>query len=111
MPILTTHAGSLPRPPELDQLHTRASRGEPVDTVRFDELVEAATRQVVAAQAEVGIDVAGNGEAPRESFFTYVRQRLSGFGEPGAAGAPGRTGDPRRTSGSDDPAGRRSRRR
>ena len=93
MALLTTHAGSLPRPPELDQLYARASRGEPVDESHLGALVEAATREVMAAQAGAGIDVAGNGEAPRESFFTYVRQRLSGFGVvgPGSGGTSERS--------------------
>ena len=29
--ILTTHTGSLPRPPELTGLHVRRARGESVD--------------------------------------------------------------------------------
>lgn len=79
MPMLTTHTGSLPRPPELDRLFAARSRGEAVDEDRFSALIASATASVVAAQLEVGIDVVDNGEAPRESFFTYVRERLSGF--------------------------------
>jgi 5-methyltetrahydropteroyltriglutamate--homocysteine methyltransferase len=50
--ILTTHAGSLPRPPALAELHGRRSRGEPVDTAAFDAEVVAATAAVIAAQAD-----------------------------------------------------------
>lgn len=78
--ILTTHAGSLPRPKALVEMMVRKSRREPVDAAAFDAAVEAATRYVVARQLEVGIDVGNNGEQPRESFFTYVQHRLSGFG-------------------------------
>ena len=78
--ILTTHAGSLPRPAALVELMVRRSRREPVDGAAFADAVEAATRQTVAHQIEVGIDVGNNGEQPRESFFTYVQHRLSGFG-------------------------------
>jgi 5-methyltetrahydropteroyltriglutamate--homocysteine methyltransferase len=78
--ILTTHAGSLPRPQSLVEMMVRKSRCEPVDAAAFDAAVEAATRHVVARQLEVGIDVGNNGEQPRESFFTYVQHRLSGFG-------------------------------
>jgi 5-methyltetrahydropteroyltriglutamate--homocysteine methyltransferase len=78
--ILTTHAGSLPRPHELDLAWARHSRGEPVDAAELETLVGAATSAVVARQAAVGIDVAGNGEQGRESFFTHVRDRFSGFG-------------------------------
>jgi len=38
-----------------------------------------ATRRVVAQQLELGIDVGNDGEQPRESFFTYLRYRMSGF--------------------------------
>src|SRR5262245_40213476 len=78
--ILTTHAGSLPRPRGLTDAFIRQSRGEPVDPVELERLVSAATRRVVEHQCDVGIDVAGDGEQARESFFTYVRHRLSGFG-------------------------------
>jgi 5-methyltetrahydropteroyltriglutamate--homocysteine methyltransferase len=39
-----------------------------------------ATREVVARQIAVGLDVVNNGEVGRESFFTYLRHRMSGFG-------------------------------
>jgi 5-methyltetrahydropteroyltriglutamate--homocysteine methyltransferase len=78
--FLTTHAGSLPRSKELVSLQTRASRGEAVDRAALEKVVEDATRRVIEKQVEVGIDVGNNGEQPRESFFTYVRERMSGFG-------------------------------
>jgi 5-methyltetrahydropteroyltriglutamate--homocysteine methyltransferase len=77
--ILTTHAGSLPRPKALTELFVRRSRGEAVDRDALAELVRRATERVVAAQLDAGIDVGNDGEQPRESFFTYVRDRLSGF--------------------------------
>lgn len=43
-------------------------------------MVRGATVDVVAKQAHVGIDVANDGEQGRESFFTFVRDRISGFG-------------------------------
>ncbi len=78
--ILTTHAGSLPRPKPLVEMMVRRSRREEVDAAAFAQVVEEATRRSVARQLEVGIDVGNNGEQPRESFFTYVQHRLSGFG-------------------------------
>lgn len=78
--ILTTHAGSLPRPAALRALHVRASRGEPVDAAEMARAVQQATRRVVAAQVEAGIDAGSDGEQARESFFTYVQHRMSGFG-------------------------------
>jgi len=77
--ILTTHAGSLPRPKELVGLQLRASRGEAVDPAALSQAAAEATRQAVAQQLACGIDVGNDGEQPRESFVTYVRYRLSGF--------------------------------
>lgn len=81
--ILTTHAGSLPRPKPLVALQLRRSRGEPVDSDALAEETAQATRRAVARQIECGIDIGNDGEQPRESFFTYVRYRMSGFGGEG----------------------------
>jgi len=78
--ILTTHAGSLPRPPELAELHGRRSRGEPVAAEELRSIVERATVASIAAQIDAGIDVGNDGEQARESFFTYVQHRMTGFG-------------------------------
>jgi 5-methyltetrahydropteroyltriglutamate--homocysteine methyltransferase len=78
--ILTTHTGSLPRPPELTRLHIRRMRGESIDADAFDRLGRAAVRSVIQKQAEAGIDIGNNGEQQREGFFLHVRHRLSGFG-------------------------------
>ncbi|MGE5825165.1 MAG: methionine synthase [Bacteroidota bacterium] len=77
--ILTTHAGSLPRPRELVELQLRAARGEAVDGAALAQAGARAVRRAVARQLECGIDVGNDGEQPRESFFTYVRARMSGF--------------------------------
>jgi 5-methyltetrahydropteroyltriglutamate--homocysteine methyltransferase len=78
--LLTTHAGSLPRPPALAVLHGRRSRGEAVDEGELARTVADATAASIAAQVEVGIDVGNDGEQARESFFTYVQHRMTGFG-------------------------------
>jgi 5-methyltetrahydropteroyltriglutamate--homocysteine methyltransferase len=79
--ILTTHAGSLPRPKALAELHGQRSRGEAVDDVVLREAVEAATADVMDEQAAAGIDIGNDGEQARESFFTYVQHRMTGFGD------------------------------
>ena len=78
--ILTTHAGSLPRPRALAELHGRRSRGEDVDEVGLQQAVREATAEVVAAQVAAGIDIGNDGEQARESFVTYVQHRMTGFG-------------------------------
>ncbi|MBI1736198.1 MAG: cobalamin-independent methionine synthase II family protein [Candidatus Rokubacteria bacterium] len=78
--ILTTHVGSLPRPPALRELLIRQERGEPVDAAELARQTGSAVRAVVRRQLEVGIDVGNDGEQPRVGFSTYVVRRLSGFG-------------------------------
>jgi 5-methyltetrahydropteroyltriglutamate--homocysteine methyltransferase len=85
--FVITHAGSLPRPAALSALHGRRSRGEPVSPEELQVAVEAATADVIARQVAVGIDVGNDGEQARESFFTYVRHRMTGFG--GSSRRPG----------------------
>ena len=77
--ILTTHAGSLPRPAELTRLYARRSRGETVPAAELEAEGKAALRRIIAKQIETGIDVANNGEQQRDSFVLYVRDRLSGL--------------------------------
>ncbi|HET6608527.1 MAG TPA: hypothetical protein VFG62_17765, partial [Rhodopila sp.] len=78
--ILTTHTGSLPRPAALTELYTRRVGGEAIDETALDAAGREATRHVVRAQIDAGIDVGNNGEQQREAFFLYVRRRMSGFG-------------------------------
>jgi 5-methyltetrahydropteroyltriglutamate--homocysteine methyltransferase len=78
--ILTTHAGSLPRPENLTGLFVRRARGESVEA---DEIAAAgldALRAIIPKQADAGVDVGNNGEQQRESFFLYLKERLTGLG-------------------------------
>jgi 5-methyltetrahydropteroyltriglutamate--homocysteine methyltransferase len=78
--ILTTHVGSLPRPPALRDLLVGRDRGEPVDAAALAREASAAVERVVAGQLEAGVDVGNNGEQPRAGFSTYVAGRMRGFG-------------------------------
>jgi 5-methyltetrahydropteroyltriglutamate--homocysteine methyltransferase len=78
--ILTTHVGSLPRPPVLRDLLVRQDRGEAVDAAALAREAEAAVRHVVRKQLEAGIDVGNDGEQPRVGFSTYPARRMRGFG-------------------------------
>ena len=78
--ILTTHTGSLPRPPELTRLYVRRARGESVDAPELLELGRTALRGIVRKQAEAAVDIGNNGEQQREGFFLHIRHRMSGFG-------------------------------
>ena len=74
--IQTTHTGSLPRPAALERLLTRSDRDE-----SFERAVSGAIRDIVRKQAEVGIDIANDGEQSRISYAVDVTERLDGFGE------------------------------
>jgi 5-methyltetrahydropteroyltriglutamate--homocysteine methyltransferase len=78
--ILTTHTGSLPRPPDLLEMIRARENGEPVDARAFAERVRSAVTEVVRKQVEAGIDVVSDGELGKPSFATYVTHRLAGFG-------------------------------
>ena len=78
--ILTTHTGSLPRPPALRDLLVRQDRGERVDDATLAAEAEAAVRHVVGRQLEAGVDVGNDGEQPRVGFSTYPARRMQGFG-------------------------------
>jgi 5-methyltetrahydropteroyltriglutamate--homocysteine methyltransferase len=78
--ILTTHTGSLPRPPELTELYAKRARSEPVDAAEIEHAGRAALQEIVPKQIEAGIDIGNNGEQQREGFFLHVRHRMTGFG-------------------------------
>jgi 5-methyltetrahydropteroyltriglutamate--homocysteine methyltransferase len=71
--ILTTHAGSMIRPPEVLAL------GPETDEQTRTATLRSAAAEVVRKQAELGVDVVSDGEFGKESWFTYVMQRLEGY--------------------------------
>ena len=77
--ILTTHVGSLPRPPELKQLLVSKDQGQSYDKEALDRLTREAVRDIVRRQAEVGIDIVNDGEMSKPGYSTYIADRLSGF--------------------------------
>ncbi|MHB8574705.1 MAG: cobalamin-independent methionine synthase II family protein [Dehalococcoidia bacterium] len=79
--ILTTHAGSLPRPDELRALLTARDEGQPYDTAAFEGVVRTAVAEVVRRQIASGVDVVNDGEESKRNFTTYARERLSGWEE------------------------------
>ena len=77
--ILTTHVGSLPRPPELRQMLVRKDQGEPYDKDALGRSVRQAVLDIVRRQAAVGVDVVNDGEMSKPGYSTYIADRLSGF--------------------------------
>ena len=83
---LTTHTGSLPRPPELAQaLASRETGAGPVPPAgAMASMVADAVTEVTGRQAAIGIDIVSDGEVGKIGYSTYVKERLSGFGgDPG----------------------------
>src|SRR4051812_28895726 len=81
--ILTTHAGSLPRPAALTTLFAKRVRGEPYDPAEIERQSGDALRAIVKKQIENGLDVIDDGEQSRDSFVLYLRHRLTGLGGTG----------------------------
>ncbi len=90
--ILTTHVGSLIRPPELVETLKAKEAGEPVDEALFAGRLRVAVARVVKQQTETGIDVLNDGEFGKTiSWSRYVLERMSGFvqtGKPGDLSMP-----------------------
>jgi 5-methyltetrahydropteroyltriglutamate--homocysteine methyltransferase len=77
--ILTTHAGSLPRPADLAELSAAKMRGEPFDEQARNARIPAAVGEVVRQQLATGLDVINDGECSKTNFLAYAEDRLSGF--------------------------------
>src|SRR6516162_4752753 len=77
--ILSTHVGSLPRPPDLLEMIQAKERGEPFDTAAFASRIKSAVAETVKQQADCGIDVVADGEMGRFGFIPYVNERLAGI--------------------------------
>jgi 5-methyltetrahydropteroyltriglutamate--homocysteine methyltransferase len=92
--ILTTHVGSLPRPPDLLAFLEARERCAEFDEQAFEARLADSVREVVAKQVAVGIDSVCDGEQSKISYTFYVRHRLSGIGAApgGALDKPPQTG-------------------
>lgn len=77
--ILTTHAGSLPRPNDLADTIWARLEGQDVDEESLQARIDAAVADVIAKQREAGIDIVSDGEMSKTGFSTYVNERFSGF--------------------------------
>ena len=67
--ILTTHVGSIVRPPELVQLSAEEKQQQ----------LPAFVKDVVRRQTSAGLDVVNDGEYGKSSWSNYVLARLTGF--------------------------------
>jgi 5-methyltetrahydropteroyltriglutamate--homocysteine methyltransferase len=80
--ILTTHVGSLVRPPELVAFLKQQQNHERYDSGAYEECLRRSVAEVVKGQAEAGIDIVSDGEFGKSiSWSRYVLERLAGFEE------------------------------
>ena len=84
--ILTSHAGSLPRPDDLIEANRLREAGQ-ADETTFQKSLSAAVSEVVRRQASLGIAVPGDGEYGKSmghkvnyrAWWSYSFQRLGGL--------------------------------
>jgi 5-methyltetrahydropteroyltriglutamate--homocysteine methyltransferase len=78
--ILTTHVGSLIRPPKLIAFWRAIEDGKPYDEAAFEACLAESIAEVVRQQADVGIDIASDGEFSKGvNWAFYIFKRLSGI--------------------------------
>jgi 5-methyltetrahydropteroyltriglutamate--homocysteine methyltransferase len=83
--ILTTHAGSLPRPADLLDL-VQAGGAKAFDGGANALHLRHAVGEIVKKQSGLGIDVIDDGEFGKPSFVSYINERLGGYEVDTAAG-------------------------
>jgi 5-methyltetrahydropteroyltriglutamate--homocysteine methyltransferase len=77
--ILTTHAGSLPRPDDLLEMVQARTTGGSMSTSAYAARLSGAVADIVARQTTLGVDVVDDGEMSKPGFIHYVNERLGGF--------------------------------
>ena len=78
--ILTTHVGSLIRPPELQDFIRAKQSGNPYDEAAYAACLQQSVQGIVAQQHRAGVDVVSDGEFGKSiSWSQYALERLSGF--------------------------------
>jgi len=77
--ILTTHAGSLPRPADLREMVAACANGQAFDTAALDARLKSAVAEVVKQQLDCGLDIVNDGELSKFNFTDYVRERIAGY--------------------------------
>ncbi|HEY3918593.1 MAG TPA: cobalamin-independent methionine synthase II family protein [Stellaceae bacterium] len=78
--FLTTHTGSLPRPPDLVRMMFAKEDSVPVERAALAARIAAAVKDIVGKQLAAGVDIVNDGEMSKPSYATYIKDRLAGFG-------------------------------
>lgn len=77
--ILTTHVGSLIRPPEIVAYAKKMFAGEAFDEAEYQRTLKRAVADVVKHQTSIGIDIVSDGEYGKSHWFRYLNQRITGL--------------------------------
>ncbi|HZD20616.1 MAG TPA: epoxyalkane--coenzyme M transferase, partial [Burkholderiales bacterium] len=78
--ILTTHVGSLIRPPALLEFIRARQTRAPYDRPAYERCLAQSVKDIVRRQVELGIDIPSDGEFGKSiSWSQYALERLSGF--------------------------------
>src|SRR5919107_54387 len=77
--IVTTHAGSLPRPDDVVDMIWGGIEGKPPDEQALESRLDEAVADVVRKQREAGVDVVSDGELSKPGFSNYINDRFTGF--------------------------------
>ncbi len=77
--ILTTHVGSLPRPPRLSEILLAKEFGEAFDPDEYQAETRRSVLAAVKRQREIGIDIVSDGEMSKIGYATYITDRCTGF--------------------------------
>jgi 5-methyltetrahydropteroyltriglutamate--homocysteine methyltransferase len=88
--ILTTHAGSLPRPKTLIDTIIGRELGQPIDEATFEAATAKAVDEAVSKQVAAGVDIISDGEMSKPSYTTYIRHRVEGIAPDPRAAEKGR---------------------
>jgi len=72
--MLTTHAGSLPKPSDLDAMLRAKEAGPPYDAPALPQRLACAVAEAVQQQAEYGLDIISDGEQSKTSFTRMVKK-------------------------------------
>lgn len=81
--LLTTHAGSLPRPADVLAMVQAIEAGDAAQEAGLRARLPSAVAEIVARQIEAKVDVVSDGELSKPGYATYVKSRLTGFGGEG----------------------------
>ena len=77
--IRVTHAGALPRSPDLAKLVWAKGNGNPYDEAELERRLDDELAATIRRQVDIGIDSINDGELSKTSFTQYCANRMAGY--------------------------------